>query len=120
MKKTYTSLRQKLYTLAIRFSKASDSALNAEDVVQEAMVAFWELSRNGYPIRNAEALLVKITKNICIKYYRKELAKKKADLSEEDITFRESADRKVEEADIKIIKKPCMIRLQEQSASTCL
>ena len=103
--KTYTSLRQKLYTLAVRFSKASDSALDAEDIVQEALIAFWELCEKGYPVKNTEALLVKITKNICIGRYRKPQAKKKTGLAQENIISSESAGYRIEEADIKTIKQ---------------
>ncbi len=61
----------KLKALARRFCRASDMAVSEDDVVQEALMAFWNLSERGYPVRNAEAVLVKITKNICISYYRK-------------------------------------------------
>lgn len=60
-----------LKTLARRFCRATDLAIDEDDVVQEALLAFWNLSEKGYPMRNAEALLVKITKNICISHYRK-------------------------------------------------
>lgn len=61
----------RLKALARRFSRAADMAIDEEDIVQEALLAFWNLSEKGYPVRNAEALLVKITKNICVSYYRK-------------------------------------------------
>ena len=57
--------------LARRFSRATDMAIDEEDIVQEALLAFWNLSEKGYLVRNAEALLVKITKNICVSHYRK-------------------------------------------------
>ena len=47
------------------------SGIEADDVVQEALVALWELAEQDYPMRDAEALAIKITKNICISYYRK-------------------------------------------------
>ena len=61
----------KLKALARRFRRAADVAISEDDVVQEALMAFWNLSEKGYPVRNAEAMLVKITKNICISHYRK-------------------------------------------------
>lgn len=61
----------RLKALARRFSRAADTAIDEEDIVQEALLAFWNLSEKGYPVRNAEALLVKITKNICVSHYRK-------------------------------------------------
>ena len=57
--------------LARCFSRATDMAIDEEDIVQEALLAFWNLSEKGYPVRNTEALLVKITKNICVSHYRK-------------------------------------------------
>lgn len=61
----------RLKALARCFSRATDMAIDEEDIVQEALLAFWNLSEKGYPVRNTEALLVKITKNICVSHYRK-------------------------------------------------
>lgn len=52
----------RLKALARRFCRAADLAIDEEDLVQEALLAFWNLSEKGYPVRNAKALLVKITK----------------------------------------------------------
>ncbi len=71
----YISLRAKLIALAKQFGRATTLDFDYEDIVQEALIAFWELSERGYPIRNYEALLVKITKNICISRYRKKKMK---------------------------------------------
>ncbi len=60
-----------LKALARRFGRATDMAVDGEDIVQEALLAFWNLSEKGYPVRNVEALLVKITKNICVSHYRR-------------------------------------------------
>lgn len=68
----YFSIRSKLIGLAKRFSKSASIDLDAEDVVQEALIAFWELSEKGYPVRDPEALLVTITKNICVSRLRKQ------------------------------------------------
>lgn len=68
----YSSIRSKLIGLAKRFSKSASIDLDAEDVVQEALIAFWELSEKGYPVRDPEALLVRITKNICVSRLRKQ------------------------------------------------
>ena len=56
----YSSIWMKLTALVRKFGKAVYITLDVEDIVQEALIAFWELSEKGYPIRNAEALLVKI------------------------------------------------------------
>lgn len=65
-------IRGKLTALAQRFSRASGMEAGAEDIVQEALIALWQLSQKGYPIRDAEALAVRITKNSCVDRYRKQ------------------------------------------------
>ncbi len=44
---------------------------DAEDIVQEALTTLWKMSESGYPIRDAEALAVKITKTTCVAHYRR-------------------------------------------------
>lgn len=65
---TLSGTRGKLLNTARRFMRVSDAEV--EDIVQEAMTELWMLFDSGYPIRNAEALAVKITKTVCIKHYR--------------------------------------------------
>ena len=67
----YTSLQSRLTAMVRKFSKAAAMAMDDDDVVQEAFIALWQLSEKGYPIRNAEALLIRITKNICAGQYRR-------------------------------------------------
>jgi len=62
-------LRPKLLSLARNFALPSE--MEADDVVQEAMMALWELVEQDYPVREAEALAIKIMKNICVSHYRK-------------------------------------------------
>ncbi|MBR1538588.1 MAG: sigma-70 family RNA polymerase sigma factor [Bacteroidales bacterium] len=65
-------IREKLVAIARRFDRATGSTSDeAEDVAQEALVTLWELSEKGYPVRDAEALAVRLTKNICVNHYRK-------------------------------------------------
>lgn len=45
--------------------------IEADDVVQEALIALWELVEQDYPMQKVESLAVRITKNICISHYRK-------------------------------------------------
>ena len=56
-----------------RFGRVDDG--DAEDVVQEVLTALWGLSDSGYPVRDAEALAVKITKNTCVAHYRRRKAR---------------------------------------------
>ena len=62
-------IRPKLLSVARNFTLAS--GLETDDVVQEALMNLWELMEQDYPIRDAEALAIRITKNICISHYRK-------------------------------------------------
>ncbi|MDO5442651.1 MAG: sigma-70 family RNA polymerase sigma factor [Bacteroidia bacterium] len=64
-------IRGKLLATAARFTRAVSASSDAEDMVQEALMTLWRLAEGGYPIRNAEALAMKITKNICVAHYRK-------------------------------------------------
>ena len=65
-------IREKLVAVARQFGRATGStSYEAEDVVQEALVTLWELVEKGYPVRDAEALAVRLTKNICVNHFRK-------------------------------------------------
>lgn len=65
-------IRGKLIALARRFNRASGCGADAEDIVQDALVTLWLLAEKGYPIRDAEALAVKITKTCCVERYRRQ------------------------------------------------
>lgn len=100
----YSSIRSRLTAMVKQFSKAASISMDEDDIVQEAFIALWQLSVNGYPIRNAEALLVRITKNICSGQYRK--LKNRARVPIKDtIPAKETASRSVESEDEKIIKQ---------------
>lgn len=90
--------RARLEALARRFSRATDQAVDAEDVVQEALLALWNLSEKGYPVRNAEALLVKITKNVCVSHYRKRHVETES-IADDDFPGGASAASEVERRD---------------------
>lgn len=64
-------IRPKLLTVASRFSNATGGADEADDIAQETLMTLWQLSEKGYPVRDAEALAVKIAKNTCVAHYRK-------------------------------------------------
>lgn len=64
-------MRDRLVALARRFTKAVELSGMEEDIVQEALSSLWQLSEQGYRIRNPEALAVKITKNLCVAHYRR-------------------------------------------------
>jgi RNA polymerase sigma-70 factor (ECF subfamily) len=62
-------VRAKLLAVARSFGRLPGT--EAEDVVQEALTALWSLSEGGYPVREAEALAVKIAKTKCVEHYRR-------------------------------------------------
>ena len=62
-------IRPNLLSLVRNF--ALPSGIEPDDIIQEALLNLWELVEQNYPIRNAEALGIKMTKNICVSYYRK-------------------------------------------------
>ena len=100
----YISIKGNLMGLARQFCRSASIDLDAEDVVQEALVAFWELAQRDYPMPNPKALLVLITKNICISRYRKKKLQTEP-ISGDDFLGGESASRSVEMADEQIIKQ---------------
>lgn len=100
----YISIRGNLMGLARQFCRSASIDLDAEDVVQEALIAFWELAERDYPMPNPKALLVLITKNICISRYRKKKLETEP-ISGDYFLGGESASRTVEMADEQIIKQ---------------
>lgn len=68
---TVSGMRVKLLNTARHFMKVSGAAEDAEDIVQEALTELWTLFDSGYPVRNTEALAMKITKTVCVRHYRK-------------------------------------------------
>lgn len=64
-------IRGRIVALARRFARAADLPDPAEDIAQETLEALWRLCEKGYPVRDSEALAVKIAKNICVMHYRR-------------------------------------------------
>ena len=62
-------VRAKLLAIVRSFGRVSGE--EGEDIVQEALTALWGLSERGYPVRDAEALAVKIAKTKCVEHYRR-------------------------------------------------
>ena len=93
-----------LTAMARRFGKAAGIRIDAEDIVQEAFVTLWQLSEQGYPVRDSEALLARITKVACISRLRKH---KLGAVPLEDALCvgRESALEEVEKMDEAVLKE---------------
>ena len=107
----YLSARDKLVAIARGYGKAAAFDLDASDVVQEALMALWELSSKGYPIRNPEALLVKITKNICVNRFRKQkLQTSSIDSITTDIPNHEHSQEFPNEAELKLLLRKILTK----------
>ena len=104
-------IRSKLTALAQRFNRAAGLAGEAEDVAQEALITLWQLSEKGYPVRDAEALAVKITKNLCISRYRKQHLQFQAMTA--TVAGGESATEAADAEDIETIRNTLYSRLTE-------
>ena len=96
-------IRSKLTKLAWRFNRAAGLDMEAEDVVQDALITFWQLAKDGYPVRDAEALAVKITKTCCIERYRKQHLRFEP-MAGQSVPGGYSATARTEEMDIDTIR----------------
>ena len=96
-------IRGKLTALARRFNRAAGCDADGEDIVQDALLTLWQLSEKGYPIRDAEALAVKITKTRCVERYRRRHFRFEP-IEDLSIAGGVSASSGVEELDIKTIR----------------
>lgn len=115
----YSSIWKKLNRLASQFGKAANVNLDAEDIAQEALIALWELSEQGYPIRDPEALLVKITKVTCISHMRKRKLQT-IPIDGDNYNGGESATIGVEKMDEATVKKKlyeCLTRTERKYMS---
>lgn len=109
----YMSTKAKLSAIARRYSMAVDFDLDEQDVVQEALTAFWELSEKGYPVRNPEALLVKITKNICVGRYRRRKGREETLGAEALAVAGPEEDREIlDETEVKQLFKECLTKTE--------
>ncbi|MBR5935104.1 MAG: sigma-70 family RNA polymerase sigma factor [Bacteroidaceae bacterium] len=66
------SVRNKLLALAWRYKASGGMDEDPEDIVQESLLTLWRLITEGYPIRDIEAIAVKITKNIAAATLRRQ------------------------------------------------
>lgn len=60
------SVRNKLLALVWRYKAGNDLDDAPEDIVQETLLTLWRLISENYPIINAEAIAVKIIKNLIV------------------------------------------------------
>jgi len=65
--KTFTMVFDKNYeALCLYAVKFTEDFLEAEDIVQEAFVRFWEMYRDRLTTGNARPLLYRMTRNMCV------------------------------------------------------
>lgn len=95
-------LRGRLTGLAGKFISASGAHFNPEDIVQEAFLTLWKLNRDNYPIRNPEALAVRLTKTICVSKYRKYRIKT-VDMSGRDFDGGKEASELTDSRDLRLL-----------------
>ncbi len=96
-------IRGRLTTLARRFNRAAGMDAEAEDIVQDALVTLWQLAEKGYPVRDAEALAVKLTKTRCVERYRRQHIRFEP-LSDQPVPGGYSATSDTDENDIRTIR----------------
>ena len=96
-------IRGRLTTLARRFNRAAGLETEAEDIVQDALLTLWQLSEKGYPVRDAEALAVKLTKTRCVERYRRQHIRFEP-LADQPVPGGYSATSDTDETDIRTIR----------------
>jgi len=97
-------VRNKLLALAWRYKASGGMDDEPEDIVQEAFLTLWRLISEGYPIRDTEAIAVKITKNLAAANIRRQ----KADtisVTDIDIDGGTSATELIDEQDCQTIRQ---------------
>lgn len=97
-------VRNKLLALVWRYKASGGMDDDPEDIVQEAFLTLWRLISEGYPIRDTEAIAVKITKNLAAANIRRQ----KADtisFTDIDIDGGTSATELTDEQDSKAIRQ---------------
>ncbi|MBO4724778.1 MAG: sigma-70 family RNA polymerase sigma factor [Bacteroidaceae bacterium] len=96
---TFTvSVRSKLLALAWRYKASSGMDDDPEDIVQDSLLTLWRLISEGYPVRDVEALSVKITKNLAAATLRRQKADS-VSVSEIDVEGGASATELTDEQD---------------------
>lgn len=65
--KAFTAVFDKNYeTLCLYAVRFTEDFVEAEDVVQEAFVRFWEMYRDRLTVENARPLLYRMVRNMCV------------------------------------------------------
>ena len=97
-------VRNKLLALVWRYKAGGGMDDEPEDIVQETFLTLWRLISEGYPVRDPEAIAVKIAKNLAAANIRRQ----KADtisVMEIDIEGGASATELIDEQDCQTIRQ---------------
>jgi RNA polymerase sigma-70 factor (ECF subfamily) len=97
-------VRNKLLALAWRYKASGGMDDEPEDIVQETFLTLWRLISEGYPVRDPEAIAVKIAKNLAAANIRRQ----KADtisVTDIDIDGGASATELIDEQDCQTIRQ---------------
>ncbi len=98
------SVRSKLLALAWRYKAGADMKDDPEDIVQDALLTLWRLITSGYPVRDNEAIAVKITRNLAAASVRRQKADS-VSVSDIDIEGGASATELTDEQDRRTIRE---------------
>lgn len=102
---TFTlKVRNKLLALVWRYKAGSDMDDDPEDIVQEALITLWRLITEGYPIRDPEAIAIKITKNLAAASIRNQKIDS-VSITDIDVEGGTSATELTDEQDRQTIRK---------------
>ena len=97
-------VRNKLLALAWRYKASGGMDDEPEDIVQETFLTLWRLISEGYPVRDPEAIAVRIAKNLAAANIRRQ----KTDtisVMEIDIEGGASATELIDEQDCQTIRQ---------------
>lgn len=103
-------LRPKLDALVRYFARAS--GIETEDIVQETLVSLWQLYSDGYPVKEPEALAVKIAKTTCVAHYRRKRIAVQ-ELGKDDFCGGEEATCLTDMEDCRLLRKKIFAALSE-------
>ena len=97
-------VRNKLLALAWRYKASGGMDDEPEDIVQETFLTLWRLISEGYPVRDPEAIAVKIAKNLAAANIRRQRADT-ISVMEIDIEGGASATELIDEQDCQTIRQ---------------
>lgn len=63
--------RGKMMAIARRLNTSASPCYDCEDIVQDALMTLWQLTETGYPVTDAEGLAYRLTRNLCVKQFRR-------------------------------------------------